>query len=87
VLPTETDHLGRDAMYGPKTQTKILGNYGVGFSHIDINNAQEKGIRVTNTPDVLSECTADIAMTLMPMIARRAGEGEREGREPRNLVA
>lgn len=83
VLPTVTDYLGRDALDAPKTQTKILGNYGVGFSHIDISSAREKGIRVTNTPDVLSECTADLAMTLMLMVARRAGEGEREVREGR----
>lgn len=80
VLPTVTDYLGRDTMDAPRTQTKILGNYGVGFSHIDIVSAKEKGIRVTNTPDVLSECTADLAMTLMLMVARRASEGEREVR-------
>lgn len=83
VLPTVTDYLGREALEAPKPRTRILGNYGVGFSHIDIASAQEKGIRVTNTPDVLSECTADIAMTLMLMVARRAGEGEREVREGR----
>ena len=81
VLPTVTDFLGREALEAPKTQTKIIGNYGVGFSHIDVPTAKAKGIRVTNTPDVLSECTADIAMTLLLMVARRAGEGEREVRE------
>ncbi|MEL7466661.1 MAG: D-glycerate dehydrogenase [Pseudomonadota bacterium] len=83
VLPTVTDYLGREALDAPRPATKILGNYGVGFSHIDIDSAKAKGIRVTNTPDVLSECTADIAMTLMLMAARRAGEGERELREGR----
>ncbi|MEO1614150.1 MAG: NAD(P)-dependent oxidoreductase, partial [Pseudomonadota bacterium] len=83
VLPTVTDYLGREALDAPRPATKILGNYGVGFSHIDIDSAKEKGIRVTNTPDVLSECTADIAMTLMLMAARRAGEGERELRDGR----
>ena len=56
---------------------KILANYGVGFSHIDTGSAKDRGIVVTNTPDVLSECTADIAMTLMLMVARRAGEVKR----------
>ena len=62
----------------PKAQTKILANYGVGYSHIDVTAAARHGIAITNTPDVLSECTADLAMTLMLMVARRAGDGERE---------
>jgi lactate dehydrogenase-like 2-hydroxyacid dehydrogenase len=55
-----------------------MANYGVGFSHIDLGSAKRHGIAVTNTPDVLSECTADLAMMLLLMVARRAGEGERE---------
>ena len=78
VLPTVTDKIGPDALDVPQARTKILANYGVGFSHIDENSARALGVTVTNTPDVLSECTADIAMTLMLMVARRAGEGERE---------
>ena len=65
----------------PRAATRILANYGVGFSHIDVDSAQTHGIAVTNTPDVLSECTADLTMTLMLMVARRAGEGERELRD------
>lgn len=80
VLPTVTDQIGPEALDVPKAQTKILANYGVGFSHIDVENAKKHGIAITNTPDVLSECTADLAMTLMLMVARRAGEGEREMR-------
>jgi len=78
ILPTVTDGLGPEAMDVGTARTRILANYGVGFSHIDTNAAKKLGITVTNTPDVLSECTADIAMTLMLMVARRAGEGERE---------
>lgn len=78
VLPTVTDVLTREAFDVPAAQTKILANYGVGFSHIDVSTASEHGMTITNTPDVLSECTADLAMTLMLMVARRAGEGERE---------
>ena len=78
VLPTVTDKLGAEALDVPKARTKILGNYGVGYSHICEHSAQRLGVTVTNTPDVLSECTADIAMTLMLMAARRAGDGERE---------
>lgn len=78
ILPTVTDGLGPQAMDVAETRTRILANYGVGFSHIDMAAARRLGIAVTNTPDVLSECTADLAMTLMLMVARRAGEGERE---------
>ncbi len=81
VLPTVTDKLGADAFDLPQARTQILANYGVGFSHIDTQAATRHGMIVTNTPDVLSECTADLAMTLMLMVARRAGEGERELRE------
>ena len=81
VLPTVTDKIGAPALEIAKPQTKILANYGVGFSHIDMARVSDHGICVTNTPDVLSECTADLAMTLLLMVARRAGEGEREVRE------
>ena len=78
LLPTVTDKIGPEALDVPKAQTKILANYGVGYTHIDVEKAKTHGIAITNTPDVLSECTADLAMTLMLMVARRAGEGERE---------
>lgn len=78
VLPTVTDTIPIDCLSSDTRQAKIIGNFGVGFNHIDIEAACNAGIVVTNTPDVLSECTADIAMTLMLMACRRAGEGERE---------
>ena len=78
VLPTVTDKICAKALDVPKAQTKILANYGVGYSHIDVTAAARHGIAITNTPDVLSECTADLAMTLMLLVARRAGDGERE---------
>ena len=64
-------------------QVKVLGNYGVGVSHIDLQVCRQLGIVVTNTPDVLTDATAEIAIALMLMIARRAGEGERQVREHR----
>jgi glyoxylate reductase len=78
VLPTVTDKMSARALDVLRPQTRILANYGVGFSHINMSKVADHGMTVTNTPDVLSECTADIAMTLMLMVARRAGEGERE---------
>jgi glyoxylate reductase len=83
VLPTVTDRLPAAVFDRASTRTRILANYGVGFAQIDTAAAKERGIAGTNTPDVLSECTADIAMTLLLMVARRAGEGERELREGR----
>lgn len=78
VLPTVTDKISAAAFDIAKPQARILANYGVGYSHIDMHSAAGHGMTVTNTPDVLSECTADIAMTLLLMVARRASEGERE---------
>ncbi len=78
ILPTVTDRFGSEVFDRPDIRTRILANYGVGFSHIDIAAAAARRIVVTNTPDVLSDCTADLALTLMLMVARRAGEGERE---------
>ncbi|MCA1368391.1 D-glycerate dehydrogenase [Bradyrhizobium sp. BRP14] len=78
VLPTVSDRLPSAIFDQPAMRTKILGNFGVGFNHIDVRAAQAAGIAVTNTPGVLTDCTADIALTLMLMAARRAGEGERQ---------
>lgn len=78
VLPTVSDRLPAALFDGDAIRTKILGNFGVGFNHIDIAAARAKGIVVTNTPGVLTDCTADIAMLLLLSVARRGGEGERE---------
>ncbi|MER8479249.1 D-glycerate dehydrogenase [Mesorhizobium sp. M1163] len=77
VLPTVSDRLDADLFAGG-SRAKILGNFGVGFNHIDIEGAKAAGIAVTNTPGVLTDATADLALTLLLMCARRAGEGERE---------
>lgn len=80
ILPTVTDTVTEEALSAPNARCKIIANYGVGYSHICEASAKAQGLVVTNTPDVLSDCTADIAMTLMLMVARRAGDGEREVR-------
>jgi lactate dehydrogenase-like 2-hydroxyacid dehydrogenase len=64
-------------------RAKLLANYGVGFNHIDLDACRAAGLAVTNTPGVLTDATAEIAITLMLMAARRAGEGERELRAGR----
>ena len=77
VCPTVTDRLGAGVFAGGNIRTKLLANFGVGFNHIDLTAAAAMGIAVTNTPGVLTHATAEIALTLMLMSARRAGEGER----------
>lgn len=78
VLPTVTDPLGADVLSITGIRCRFLGNFGVGFNHIDLDAAKKAGMVVSNTPEVLTDCTADIAMTLLLMVARRTGEGERE---------
>jgi lactate dehydrogenase-like 2-hydroxyacid dehydrogenase len=77
VCPTVCDSFPAEVINAPNKRCKILGNFGVGFNHIDINAAREQGLVVTNTPGVLTESTADIAMTLLLMSARRGAEGDR----------
>jgi len=80
LLPTVTDRLNAAVLATEPLRAKILANYGVGFNHIDVNVAKTRGLVVTNTPDVLTDDTADDAVMLMLMVARRAGEGERQVR-------
>ncbi|MCX7567008.1 D-glycerate dehydrogenase [Sulfitobacter sp. F26169L] len=61
----------------PTPRCKVLANFGVGYNHINVEAAKASGITVTNTPGAVTDATADIAMTLMLMSARRAAEGER----------
>jgi len=78
VLPTLGDGFSAEAIGRVATpRCKILANFGVGYNHIDVGAAVAKGITVTNTPGAVTDATADIAMTLILMAARRAGEGER----------
>ncbi len=78
VLPTLGDGFTADAIGRVDApRCKILANFGVGYNHIDVAAAAAKGITVTNTPGAVTDATADIAMTLILMAARRAGEGER----------
>lgn len=77
---TVTDKL--DAAVFEGATTKLLANFGVGVSHIDLEAARSAGVMVTNTPGVLTDATADMAMALMLAVMRRLGEGEREIRGP-----
>ena len=77
LCPTVSDKIDAGVIGGGE-RVKLIANYGVGFDHIDLAAARARSIAVTNTPGVLTDATADIAMTLLLMAARRAGEGERE---------
>jgi len=80
LLPTVSDRLTAEVLAVEPLRAKIIANFGVGFNHIDVNAAKARGLAVSNTPDVLTDATADTAMTLLLMVARRAGEGERHVR-------
>jgi glyoxylate reductase len=71
-----TDSIDRDCI-DKLSGIRIIANYAVGFNNIDIDYAREKGIVVTNTPGVLTEATADIAMALILCVGRRIVEGDR----------
>ena len=77
VLPTVSDKVNAEVLGIGDMRAKILGSNGVGFNHIDLDAAKAAGLTVTNTPEVLTDCTADLAMALMLAVARRVGEGER----------
>lgn len=78
VLPTLGDAFSAAIFEGiDHPRCRVLANFGVGYNHIDTDAARAAGITVTNTPGAVTDATADIAMTLILMSARRAGEGER----------
>ncbi|WP_340317968.1 2-hydroxyacid dehydrogenase [Rhizorhabdus argentea] len=83
ICPTITDRFDAELIATPGATVRLLANFGAGFEHIDLAAAERAGIIVTNTPDALSEATADLAVMLILMAARRAGEGERELRAGR----
>ncbi len=77
LLPTVTDKITAEVLGVEPLRAKMIANFGVGFNNIDVAAAKAAGIAVSNTPDVLTDATADLAMTLLLMVARRGGEGER----------
>lgn len=80
IVPTVSDVVDAEIIGHAGAKLKLLANFGVGVNHIDLQAAANKGLMVTNTPDVLTEDTADLAMALILMAARRLGEGERLAR-------
>jgi lactate dehydrogenase-like 2-hydroxyacid dehydrogenase len=78
ICSTVTDSFTATVLSTPQRRVQLLGNFGVGVNHIDIEAAKAAGLRVSNTPDVLTDATSDLAICLMLMTTRRAGEGERQ---------
>lgn len=77
VCPTVTDWIDAAVLGAAPMRAKALCNFGAGTGHIDLEACARAGLLITNTPDVLTDDTADLAMMLALMCARRAGEGER----------
>ena len=76
IVPTLGDAFTA-AAFADQPRCRILANFGAGYNHIDVKAATAAGIVVTNTPDVVTDATADLALTLILMTVRRASEGER----------
>jgi lactate dehydrogenase-like 2-hydroxyacid dehydrogenase len=77
ILPCHTEKFSAQTIARLPARVRAIANFSVGVDHVDLDAARAKGIIVTNTPDVLSDATAEIAILLMLGAARRASEGER----------
>jgi lactate dehydrogenase-like 2-hydroxyacid dehydrogenase len=77
ILPCHTEKFPAETIASLPDRIKVIANFSVGVDHVDLEAAKQKNIIVTNTPDVLSDATAEIAILLMLGAARRASEGER----------
>ncbi|MEK9728446.1 MAG: D-glycerate dehydrogenase [Alphaproteobacteria bacterium] len=80
LVPTVTDKLTKDILSKAGDRLKLIASFGTGVDHIDLAAAKSRGITVTNTPGVLSEDTADVAMALILSVPRRLVEGDSRAR-------
>ncbi len=84
MMVTLGDCITKDILHDfGRPRCRMVANFGVGYNHIDVEAARGRGVAVTNTPGAVTDATADIAMTLILMACRRAGEGERLTRSGR----
>ena len=81
ILTSLTDKMDKQTIDKLPDSIKIISNFAVGFGNIDLDAAKEKGITVTNTPEVLSDATAEIGILLILGACRRAAEGIEAARE------
>ena len=77
ILPTVTEQMDAEVMDAAGDGLKVIANMAVGYDNVDVEAATERGVVVTNTPEVLNETTADTAFMLLLAAARRLGEAER----------
>ncbi len=76
VLTCITDRVD-DEFLDASPHLKVIGNFGVGYNHIDVAAARKRGVVVTNTPDVLTDATAELTWAMILDVARRVCEGDR----------
>lgn len=76
IIPCHSELFNKETVARLDSRLKIVANHSVGVDHCDLAALEQKGICVTNTPDVLSDATAEIAMLLLLGAARRAAEGD-----------
>ena len=81
ILSALTDKLDAETINQLPESVKIISNFAVGFGNIDLEAAKKRGIAVTNTPDVLTDATAEIGVLLILGACRRASEGIEKARE------
>jgi lactate dehydrogenase-like 2-hydroxyacid dehydrogenase len=77
ILPCHTEPFTAEVIACLPESVRAIANYSVGYDHVDTEAAKARGLIVTNTPEVLSDATAELTMMLMLGAARRASEGER----------
>ena len=77
LVPTVSDSIDAEVIAGAGQRLKLIANFGAGVNHIDLRAARARGIIVTNTPGVLTEDTADVALALIVSVPRRLAEGEK----------
>ncbi|WP_430473065.1 2-hydroxyacid dehydrogenase [Thalassospira lucentensis] len=77
LVPTVTDRIDAAVLAHAGPNLRLIANFGTGVDHVDLQTARSRGITVTNTPDVLTEDTADMTMALILSVSRRLAEGER----------
>ena len=77
IMPCHSERFPAEVIARLPSSVKIIANFSVGTDHVDLAAAKQRGIVVTNTPEMLNDATAEVTMLLMLGAARRASEGER----------
>jgi glyoxylate reductase len=75
LVPCVTDHIDANMLASAGEKLKLIANYGAGVDHVDVASARQRGILVSNTPGVVTDDTADMAMALILAVTRRIPEG------------